>query len=142
MADRELQIPKRVQESAKKLLILAPDRPLEEDQHVDIRVEREVAASVAAEGADGDRLCRGRCLEKQPLQERIDAIGVALGRQTTGRPARGFFNQLLPRRFQHGRRTYRRLTVGGVHGSGQRLEHTAERVRDGRRTTPPRCVSE
>ena len=107
MADRQLQVPQGMQESAKKLLVLASDRPLEEDQHVDVRVEREVSASVAAEGADGDRLCRRRCLEKQPLQERIDAIGVALGRQTTGRPARGFLNQLLPRRFQHGRRTYR-----------------------------------
>src|SRR4029434_3218045 len=53
VSDHQLQIPERMQKPAQERLILGADRPLEQDQDVDIGMEREVPPSVAAEGKDG-----------------------------------------------------------------------------------------
>ena len=103
VSDHQLQIPQRMQKPAQERLVLGADRPLEQDQDVDVGMEREVPPSVAAEGEDGDRAGRRRRVEEEALEQRVDAIGVALGRGVAGGAADRVLDQLLARGFERGR---------------------------------------
>ena len=104
MPDDQLQIPQRVEKPPQERLVVGADRPLEQDEDVDVGMQREVPASVPAEGEDGDRVRGRRRLEEQALQQRVDAIGVALGGGAAGGPADRVLDQLLARGFERGRR--------------------------------------
>jgi len=65
-----------MQKPAQERLILGADRPLEQDEDVDIGMEREVPPSVAAEGKDGDRPGRRRRVEEEALEQRVGPIGI------------------------------------------------------------------
>ena len=104
VADHQLQIPQRMQKPAQERLIVGADRPLEQHQQIDVGMEPELPPAVAAEGEDGDRAGRRRRLEEEALEQRVDAIGVALGRGAAGGAAQRVLDQFLARGFERGRR--------------------------------------
>ena len=82
MADRQAQIPNRVEKAVQKPLVLGRDGTGKQHQQVDVGVEAQLAASVAAEGEDADRLRERSGLREQLLDDRIHAMGVLLERLT------------------------------------------------------------
>src|SRR6202043_2874715 len=85
MAHDQVQIPQRMQEPPPETLLIGADRPCEQAQDVDIRMEREVPAPVTPERQDRHRRLGWWRREEEALQQRVDTIGVPL----RGRPARG-----------------------------------------------------
>ena len=81
MPDRQADVPERVEEGVQEPLVLGPERAGEEDQHVDVGVETELAPAVAPEREDADRLDRaGRGLDEQLLDDRVHPLRVLLQR--------------------------------------------------------------
>ena len=97
MPDDERQVPERVEKPPQESLVVGADRVLEQDEDVDVGVQREVSPSVAAERDDGGGLRGRRRLKEQALQQRVDPIGVAFEGGAVRGAARGLVDQLLTR---------------------------------------------
>ena len=83
MADDDADVPERVQEAAQERSSAAPIAAAEEHEQIDVGVQTEMPAAVAAERQHGDRRA-GRALGEELPQHAVDAIGIALER---GAPA-------------------------------------------------------
>ncbi len=129
MPDDERQIPERVEKSPQKSLVVA-NRPLEQDQDIDVGVEREVSPPVSTERDDRRRLRGRRSLEEQPLQERVDPIGVALECGTVGAAPAGLFDELLTGGREPGRNGVAGQAIGRRHrtSSSDLLAYRVSRI--------------
>ncbi len=81
--DHHPDIPERMQERAKEAFLGRADAAVEEHQQIDVGVQAQVAAAVAAERDDRDRTCRSAGLGEEAPQQRVDAVGV---RSSAARP--------------------------------------------------------
>ena len=117
VSNHQVQIPQRMQKPAQERLIVGADRPCEQDEDVDIGMEREVPASVPAEGEDRDLACGHRRLEEQALQQRVDTIRVPLRRDPAGGPLQRVLNQFLASGFERSRGADTRPVICRLHGS-------------------------
>ena len=80
MADRKVQVPQRMQDRAHASFFGRADRPVEQQEDVDVRLQTQLPPSVAAEGHDEAGAAGAWRFVKQPLQEVIDAVREALER--------------------------------------------------------------
>src|SRR6202043_1718915 len=103
MAHDQVQIPQRMQEPPQETLLVGADRPFEQDQDVDIRMERQVPAPVAPERQDRYRRIGWRRREEEALQQRVDTIGVPLDGRAAGGALYRVMDQLLACRVERGR---------------------------------------
>src|ERR1051325_12097801 len=94
------EIPERVEKPVDEPLLGGTDAAAEQQQQIDIGVQTEVAASVAAERDDGHRPVAGAGVGEQLTDERVDAIRVALEGAASARAARDRRAQLFPRGMQ------------------------------------------
>jgi hypothetical protein len=80
MADDHAEIPERIQERSKKLLLGSADPTTEQHQQIDIRVETEMASPVPTQREHDDVVRGATRLGEQLTQQTVDAIGVAFER--------------------------------------------------------------
>ena len=80
VAHHHAGVPQRVQQGAQERLVRLADAAAEEHQQVEVRVQAQVPAAVAADRHDGDRTGRAGRLGHQAAQQRVDAVRVALER--------------------------------------------------------------
>ena len=97
MPDDQWQIPERVEKPTQKRFVVGANGVVEEDEDVDVGMQRQVPPSVATQRDDSRGLRGRRRQEEQPLQERIDPVGVALEGDPVGGAARGLLDELLTR---------------------------------------------
>ncbi len=122
VADDDAEVPERVQEAADEALLRRPDAVAEQQQQIDVGVETEVAAPVAAERDDRHRSVIGAGVGDQLPDERVDAVRVPFHRAAPAGAVRDRRAQLLPggverrlqRRFPRRRANARRLGAGGI----------------------------
>ena len=88
-----------MQDGAHPCFLVGPDLAVEEEQDVDVRIQAQLTASVAAERNDEAGAAAGRRLGEQTLKQRVDAVREAaecrastsaLRRRRAQRLARGF----------------------------------------------------
>ena len=82
VADRQAQVPQRMQERLDELLFGRPDRAVEHDEQIEVGVEAEHPPAVAAERANGER----RRLRGLDAGQRCREPGRRCDRQTAPRP--------------------------------------------------------
>src|SRR5438105_3345061 len=113
MADREARIPQRMQDGAHPFLFGFLDLAVEQEQDVDVRVQTQVAPTVAAERDDEAGDGRARCFSEQPFEEFVEAVRKAPKGRASALAARGSRRQLLSRAFHGGeRRRHARYATG------------------------------
>ena len=95
--DDHAEVPQRVQEAVDEALLRGADAAAEEQQQIDVGVQAEMAAAVAAERDDGHRPVVRARVGEQLADQRVDAIGVALEGAAAAGAARDRRAQLLPR---------------------------------------------
>ncbi len=106
VADDDAEVPERIQEIADEALLRRTDAVAEEQQQIDVGMEAQVAAAVAAEREDRHgAVVRARLGEELP-DERVHAIRVPLQRAAAAGTARDRRAQFSPgrveRRLQRG----------------------------------------
>src|SRR5207237_605634 len=72
VADDNAEIPERIEEAVDEALLRGADAAAEEEQEIDIRVQAQVAAPVAAERDDGNGPVVRTRVSKQLADQRID----------------------------------------------------------------------
>jgi hypothetical protein len=90
MTDDDAKVPQWVQELAEDLLLVGADAATEQDEQVDVGLETEMAAAIAAQRQYGNVCVGWRDVGEQLSQHRIDAVRVALERSPPARTAQGF----------------------------------------------------
>ncbi|PYR65862.1 MAG: hypothetical protein DMF88_18280 [Acidobacteria bacterium] len=100
MADDDAEIPERVEKAVDEALLRGTDAIAEEQQQIDVGVQAEMAASIAAERDDGNRPVVGARVGELLADERVDAIRVALERAAPAGAARDRRAQLFSRGMQ------------------------------------------
>src|SRR2546422_4923594 len=100
VAEDEPEIPQRIEKAADEPLLLCADRAVEEHQDVDVRVKAEMPTSVSAEREDRDAARGPRRRLEELLQQRVDAVGVALDSAPPARAATRVLYQLPARRLE------------------------------------------
>ena len=88
MADGQAQVPERIEERVQEPLVVGSDGPGEEHQQVDVRVQAELAAAVAAEREHRDRL-RGRRRPRRTAAGRARPCGASTAAAPGARLRRG-----------------------------------------------------
>src|SRR5262249_17827462 len=119
VADDEAEIPERMQNRAQRLLFVDTQMAAEKDQEVDVGMEAELTASVAADGDDGDRLLRARRGGKHLPDHRVEAVGEARERRAAAVSAQDVVAQLTPRFGELGGKRRRLLTERTLAGAGR-----------------------
>ena len=97
VTDDHAEIPQRVEKPVDETLLGGADAAAEEKQEIDIRVQAQVPAAVAAERDDGDRTVIGTRVGKELADQGVDAIGISLEGAAPAGAARNRGAQLLPR---------------------------------------------
>jgi hypothetical protein len=96
MADRQAEIPQRVQKRMEKTLVGRADRPGKQDQDVDVRMKAQLAPAVTAEGEDTNRLRKRARFREELLDHRVHPVGVLSQRLASARAALGCRDKLRP----------------------------------------------
>jgi hypothetical protein len=78
MPDDDAEIPQRMEQAPEKPLLRRIDRAAEQDQQIDVGVEAQMAAAVAAERQHEDWRRRLAGLREDLPKESVDPIGIAL----------------------------------------------------------------
>ena len=102
VADHDADVPERVQERPQEPLLGGADAPAEQHEQIDVGMEAEMTAPVAAEREDDHALGR-RAVRKQLPQHRVDAIRIALERAPSTGAAPDVGRQFRARRGQRRR---------------------------------------
>ena len=100
LADVEAEVPQRLEQPADRPLAVRSDRPAGDDQQVEVRVQAQRAAAVAADRADrhgGDTSRSAAC--REVTHQAVHTIGVPRERGPAGPALPG-----RPRRTRPGRR--------------------------------------
>jgi hypothetical protein len=100
MSERQPEIPQRREKGVKEAFVERTDRPREEHQDVDIGMQTQLAAAVAAEREDRHRLCGRAGIREDLLQERVHAVRILTDRQPPRLPAHGRGRELAARGFE------------------------------------------
>src|SRR5206468_3984883 len=116
VTDDHAEIPQRVEKPVDETLLGGADAAAEEKQEIDIRMQTEVPAPVAAERDDGDRTVIGTRVGKELADQGVDPIGVPLKGAAPAGAARNRGAQLLPRGIE-------RCLQGGAGRTGLRYGH-------------------
>ncbi len=110
MADRQPEIPQRIQEGVQEALVRRPDRAGEEHQQIDVRVQAQLAAAVAAEREDRHRLRRRR-RRRRTAAGRARPCGASTAAAPGVRPRRARWPRRAPgARLRGARRMWRAAT--------------------------------
>src|SRR5438094_6775415 len=102
MTDDQPEVPEWVKERAEKPLVVGPNRAVEQDEHVDVRIQTEVPTSVAAKRRDRHRPRGGWGLRVQALQERVHPPRVAFDGHSSAPSTDGLLAELAARGLEHG----------------------------------------
>jgi len=74
MADHDAKVPQRVEKRPKEALLGRADAGAEQDEQVDVGMERQVPPAVSAQRNDGDRAGRLTGLDVQLAQQRVGKV--------------------------------------------------------------------